>query len=214
MLQWASLPVGHTHEDIDQRFFPISNILRCHDALTTDELMEYARTAWRKALPDGQIVEVKELGAVRHFKSVLHPKTGKIPDGIMEEFSGFGSVSYNNAKEVSRCNHNFKFSMESGNAVLHYREWTSEVGDNKWFGKDAKQGWAMFKEDPDTARTPAQIPRTMPPYFLEVYSKINKLMGDWHLYVKEAAKAPEKKLPWYVLLVGPLSAMYWLADLI
>ena len=40
------LPVGHTHEDIDQFFSHLATWLRCHDALDRDEILAAARAAY------------------------------------------------------------------------------------------------------------------------------------------------------------------------
>jgi len=41
------LPVGHTHQEIDQSFSLVSKVLKRHGALDVDDLMTVASTAWR-----------------------------------------------------------------------------------------------------------------------------------------------------------------------
>ena len=73
-IKMSFLPVGHTHEDIDQAFSRIAVHLNRNDAIDMDEFVQAIRESFKK---DGNPPEVSIIGAAFDFKNFLK---GRLPD--------------------------------------------------------------------------------------------------------------------------------------
>ena len=74
LIKMRFLPIGHTHEDIDQAFSRIDVHLNRHDAIDMDEFVHAVRESFIK---DGKNPEVSIIGAAFDFKNFLKDR---LPD--------------------------------------------------------------------------------------------------------------------------------------
>ena len=74
LIKMSFLPVGHTHEDIDQAFSRIAVHLNCNDAIDMNEFVQAIRKSFKK---DGNPPEVSIIGAAFDFKNFLKDR---LPD--------------------------------------------------------------------------------------------------------------------------------------
>ena len=113
------LPVGHTHQEIDQSFSLVSKAVGEKGALDLDDLVDMADGAWRRLDYVGTDVKVQvKLSAVDDYRHVLRYEsstrraTGEGGDGMadpapqdrnMHHFAGLGTERWEDKEnEVSR----------------------------------------------------------------------------------------------------------------
>lgn len=90
------LPVGHTHQEIDQTFCLVSKKLKEHGALSIPDLMDVTAGAWtnHKAIGTGRIVN-EEMLQVLDFRKVLPYKGCRNAHGsappVLHRFRGLGT---------------------------------------------------------------------------------------------------------------------------
>jgi hypothetical protein len=98
------LPVGHTHEDIDQLFSRIAIYLMCHDALSVEGLHECIRQSYQTKT--GQRCHTSHWDRVTNFSDWIQE--------YLEEFTGITKW------------HQFRFyTHQTQGVVIQCREWTS-----------------------------------------------------------------------------------------
>eukprot|EP00731_Ephydatia_muelleri_P032350 Em0023g857a len=99
------LPVGHTHEDIDQMFSRFSSYLNKNDAVTPGELMEALRKSYSPE-PDVHVLEQSE---VFDFKAWIEPHLEEMHNHVAPK--------------------HFIFKLVDGSLVFKYKYWAT---DPKW----------------------------------------------------------------------------------
>ena len=141
------LPVGHTHEDIDQIFGCISKYLAAHDAPSTVSFAEACRQAVKKC---GKPPLVDRLDYVANFSEHVAP--------FVRELAGLTAF------------HQFRFAVvgtgESREVRLRVREWCKKPGsESQWRAIESNMlDTAIFKQDDE--QTDEFL--THSPFFLEV----------------------------------------------
>ena len=164
------LPVGHTHEDIDQCFSRIAVALNQQDAYTFESFVTLVRNS---ILKEGDFPEVIQLGHVYDFKKWL----------------GSGTLDV----KAWTDNHIYRFSLnpETNEPQMHYKMFSTTQG---YFGKHGATTTRSFKElerkaqsDPTLWETHAGIPLAVPipigePEVAENHNyaapKLEKIMHD------------------------------------
>jgi hypothetical protein len=119
------LPVGHTHEDIDQIFSRLSVYLACHDALNLDELHEAIRGGYQTK--DGHRAKCEFWDRCGNFSEWIKP--------YLTNYDG-----------ISRFRQ-FRFYMKDGVAQVQARTHTSQR--EEWAGIRGQDAFTkVFKSDP------------------------------------------------------------------
>ena len=82
------LPVGHTHEDIDQLFSKFSAYFRCHNAYTVREMMQNIKKSCKSVLEVFHIKEVAQIKQMMAMEEWVQPMQGYF-DVIFRSFFSF-----------------------------------------------------------------------------------------------------------------------------
>ena len=117
------LPVGHTHEDIDQFFSRVAMYLRGHDARSRQELMAAVRAAYK--MKNGTRARTG------HFENVANISHA------LEDLACLATMAKTGGRSGITKFHQFKFelSADKTNVNMQVKEWcsTSEAED-PWRG--------------------------------------------------------------------------------
>ena len=65
-IEISFLPVGHTHEDIDQLFSVIGGYLKTHDAYTVSDLKKAVKTSCSHIL---EVIHIEEVAQIKQLMS-------------------------------------------------------------------------------------------------------------------------------------------------
>ena len=108
-VQLFFLIVGHTHDDIDQRFSVISNILKRQDILSLKQMLAQVETgAWGR---DVAFTSAKLLENIWDW-------SGFITDHLHTE---------NNASTGTRIPHHFRFYVQNNELRVQYKIYCTDV---------------------------------------------------------------------------------------
>jgi hypothetical protein len=119
------LPVGHTHEDVDQMFSRLSVYLECHNAFNVDQLHDAVRRSYQSR--DGHRAITGHWDRCANYSHWVKHYLNNY-DGI----SGFRQ---------------FRFSSVDGEVRVQSRQHTSDRGE--WAGIRGNDAWtAVFKKNP------------------------------------------------------------------
>ena len=130
------LPVGHTHEDIDQFFSRLAVYLRHHNARSLPEMKECIREAFLK---------YAKRPVVAHWDNVAN-------------ISGWLDASLNTMAGIASY-HSFRLKKTDGRVKLQVREWPGNDRHEKWLGlRDNHIDHDVFKGD-----VPSLVKRDVPP---------------------------------------------------
>jgi hypothetical protein len=114
------LPVGHTHEDIDQLFSVIGNYLKTHDAYTLSDFMKCVK------LSSAVIVKVVYLTVVAQIKQMMHDQNWIEP---LQGHSHIGSLL---------------FEKNNDNVTVMYK---SNMSDDLWIGDEDSNAFTIMLRD-------------------------------------------------------------------
>ncbi|XP_077864883.1 uncharacterized protein LOC144350661 [Saccoglossus kowalevskii] len=117
------LPVGHTHENVDQMFSKISTGLRKDNAYTVEDLISIIKNAYTPA------INVAVLGPLLNIKEWLIPH-------LYGNFNGHSKP------------HNFRFRKVDQKTYMHYRLWSSDPWEPQCTSEDDVPGLICFKSTP------------------------------------------------------------------
>jgi hypothetical protein len=142
------LPVGHTHEDIDQMFSRIAEWLRKHDATSRIGFRE-AILAGFKGKWTGNVVA----GDIERASNLSH----WLPQFLNSmEKKSFGPAQ----REGITKFHQFRFSLLQGVPIMRVREWCGDEEAAPWGGLEPESTHhVVFAEIP----TPGELAETCPP---------------------------------------------------
>ena len=119
------LPVGHTHQEIDQTFCLVSKKLKEHGALSIPDLMEVTKGAWtnHKVIGSGRIVN-EEMLQVMDFRKTLPYKGCRNIYGpeapVVHRFRGLGTeVLGCGSKRRSGVHHTAPKDWTTGGSDTH-----------------------------------------------------------------------------------------------
>jgi hypothetical protein len=125
------LPVGHTHEDIDQMFSCIARALRKTDCLDRQAILSTYKAAYhinkQNQMLQGKYVDVDADGEGRNLKSAAN-----ISDWLLTYLADFKQTS----RRVGLAfYHQFHLSKEANQTILRVRQWCGDDTVN-WTGLD------------------------------------------------------------------------------
>ncbi|XP_070548740.1 uncharacterized protein [Ptychodera flava] len=127
------LPVGHTHEDVDQMFSRVSTALRKANSFTLPELMHNIHESYT---PSIKVEEVKYLFNVKEW---LEPY-------MAGRFGGHSKP------------HNFRFRKVNGRARMHYRLWSTDAWQPTYDeDNEDTQGLVCLETVPDVNDVPSMV---------------------------------------------------------
>ncbi|XP_070550516.1 uncharacterized protein [Ptychodera flava] len=127
------LPVGHTHEDVDQMFSRVSTALRKANSFTLPELMHNIHESYT---PSIKVEEVKYLFNVKEW---LEPY-------MAGRFGGHSKP------------HNFRFRKVNGRARMHYRVWSTDAWQPTYDeDNEDTQGLVCLETVPDVNDVPSMV---------------------------------------------------------
>ena len=124
------LPVGHTHEDIDQMFSRLATYFRGHNAITLAEMMEACRAAF-KALP----MKTVEITEVAQFKQMVEEAD------CMRPMKGTAYILTHAGQSAPLS---FRFTLEDDDVIVQYKHCSS---DETWKDDVNGDSMKMFKPD-------------------------------------------------------------------
>ncbi|XP_070553722.1 uncharacterized protein [Ptychodera flava] len=127
------LPVGHTHEDIDQMFSRVSTALKKTNSFTMQELMHNVHESYTPA------IKVQEVKYMFNVKEWLQPY-------MAGRFGGHSKP------------HNFRIRKINGRARMHYRLWSTDAW-QPTYEEDGEpaQGLVCLETVPDVDDVPDMV---------------------------------------------------------
>jgi hypothetical protein len=120
----AFLKVGHTHEDIDQRFSVLSKFLNLHDAITPSQWVLRCAEAFAATGKRYQLLHTREGPPVIEYLHSLYGYSAWLKPHIEPEYSGTDGpflIEFTLCPTRNRCVQRYKHLSSSGDWFPHGR---------------------------------------------------------------------------------------------
>lgn len=174
-MKFGFLPVGHTHEDIDQRFSCVSRLLNHRNVLTIPG--EFLKTAQHKQIFYQELFSIS-LDLVTAVQASLTPEpTLVVLENVVDAKTWMADQTPPLHDHLKA--HQFKFERNSvGETKMFYKEWST---DTFWLPDG---GLSMFPVDNPI---PKRDPKILVPFFdAETLGKIETTVAKVGAYLDRA----------------------------
>jgi hypothetical protein len=145
------LPVGHTHEDIDQLFSRVSVYMRRHDAPDDEALRQCCRRSFKKYGKPPIVVAWEKVANISGYLKPL------LSIGVSDDITLYHHI------RIARA----RLGDHAGEVVLQARTWPGSPDEDKndfWRGLKPETHYVnLFRQDPDLVRDRFKIPSQAQP---------------------------------------------------